>query len=318
METHYAAHGLALATSFELTGADPLGQRRDNLPVLQLALRDPADLQHAWSGSADPPVWRGRQGDGYELTIERGAGDDVLFTYGNRACFRLHADLRSLDCAPRQSELDWQRVLIGKVIPTISVMRGYEALHAAVLDSPRGLVAIMGPSGAGKSTLAVELLGRGFKFFADDQLTLGRSDHGVWGYPGSRHMNVAEPLPGGVDDRALGATLARFADERWVSVMNTTTRPRPVATLCLLERVPGKRLETRTVSPSPLLLAPYMLGLSNNSARRRSRFSLYADLMESATLTRLTADTNHRPAQLADVLERTLATQAESVGGLAI
>ena len=62
-----------------------------------------------------------------------------------------------LDCAPCDSGLDWQRALISKVIPSISVMLGYEALHAATVESPQGVVAIMAPSGAGKSTLALEL-----------------------------------------------------------------------------------------------------------------------------------------------------------------
>ena len=54
-----------------------------------------------------------------------------------------------------------------------------------------------------------------------------------------------------------------------------------------------------------------MLGLSTAAERQRSRFWLYADLMESAALVRLTAGYEHRPEQLADLLEQALARQPE-------
>ena len=57
-------------------------------------------------------------------------------------------------------------------------MLGHEALHAAALDSPDGVVAIMAPSGAGKSTLALELLRQGWPLFADDVLTLSTAVKG--------------------------------------------------------------------------------------------------------------------------------------------
>jgi hypothetical protein len=58
-----------------------------------------------------------------------------------------------------------------------------------------------------------------------------------------------------------------------------------------------------------------MLGLSTDAGRLRSRFHLFADLLESATLVRLTAGPEHRPEQLADLLELTLARRHESVSG---
>jgi hypothetical protein len=307
METRYAAYGLNLVCSLQLVGMEEVEQVDHALPSLALAVRAPAELDGEWSGAEGPPQWRGRLGDGLDLTIETGVGGDLLFSYGERARFRLHNDMRQLDCAPAHDGLDWQRALIGKVLPAISVMLGYEALHGAVVDSPEGAVAIMAPSGSGKSTLAIELLSRGWPLFADDVLILKDSNGVVRAHAGTPHMNVAAALPGAIDPQELGDTLGILAGERWLTARKTTTQPRPVRMLCLLQRGADLATEARTLTSSPLPLAPYMLGLSTEPARQRSRFSLYADLMESTALVALTADLSRRPAQLADLLEGALA-----------
>jgi hypothetical protein len=315
METLYAAYGLRLASSFPLPGMGSATETCDGLPTITLALRDEAELSHAWRAASGSPEWRGRQGDGRELVIERGSAGDVLFRYGELARFRLDAQMRRLDCAPSGEGLHWQRALIGKVIPSVSVMLGYEGLHAAAVDSPEGVVAIMGASGAGKSTLALELLGRGWPLFADDVLTLSRADDAVVAHPGTPHMNLDESLPAAIDPEMLGETLGMLAGERWLVAHSTARQTRPVRILCLLERGPGHALGIQTLSASPLALAPYMLGLSRDSERERSRFDLYADLTGSATLVSLTAGPEHLPAQLADLLEQALARKPEPIAG---
>lgn len=311
MRTRYVAFGLQLRSSFALAGMTP--GVAPELPSLGLDLTSLQELQLAWGGLSGPPEWRGRLGDGLDLTIERGAAGDLLFTYGDRARFLLDAGERRLDCAPSHTGLDWQRALISKVIPAISVMRGYEALHAAAVDSPEGVVAIMGPSGAGKSTLSIELLGRGRALFADDVLTLEDTVTGVCAHPGTPHMNLAETLPSPVDPQSLGGTLGILDGERWLAAHTMTDHPRPVRILCVLERGPGLPLELHTLPTNPLPLAPYMLGLSTDPERKRSRFRLYADLIESAGLVRLTAGLEHRPEQLADLVEESFARAPEPV-----
>ncbi len=311
METHYAAYGLHLMCSFQLVGMDAVENVEHTLPSLALTLCAPDELDERWSGPNGPPQWRGRLGDGLNLTIETGSDGEVLFSYGDRARFRLHGDMGQLDCAPAHDGLDWQRALIGKVLPAISVMVGYEALHGAVVDSPAGVVVVMAPSGTGKSTLAVELLDRGWPLFADDVLILEDRDGTVRAHPGTPHMNLAQTLPGEIDRQDLGSTLGILAGERWLTAHNTTSRPRPVRMLCLLQRSPELATQARVLTSSPLPLAPYMLGLSTDPARQRSRFSLYADLMESTALVQLTADPERSPAQLADLLEDALAHSPE-------
>lgn len=311
METTYAAYGLKLACSFQLTGMEASAQLDEALPSMTIALRKPAELDHEWSGAAGPPQWRGRLGDGLDMVIEAGVADDLMFVYGDRARFRLHHDMRRLDCAPEHEGLDWQRTLIGKVLPAISVMRGYEGLHGAAIDSPEGVVAIMAPSGSGKSTLALELVARGWPLFADDVLILEDCDGAVRAHPGTAHMNIAENLPDGINPQALGDTLGILAGERWLAARQTTNTPRPLRMLCLLQRSLNLPTQIRTLASSPLVLAPYVLGLSTDAARQRSRFSLYADLMDSTTLVQLTTDLEHGPATLADLLEDALAHRPE-------
>jgi hypothetical protein len=307
MRTRYVAHGLVLHSSFRLPGMNP--DSREGLPALTLELTTVDELESTWSGASGPPAWQGLLGDGRELTIERGMAGEIVFTYADQARFRLDARGQRLECAPRRAALDWQRALLGKVIPSISVMRGYEALHAGVVDSPDGVVAIAGPSGSGKSTLAVELMYRGWPLFADDELTLGRGADAVRAHHGTPHMTVALDVPQSGSCK-LGTLLGVLAGERWLSASNTTNRTRPVRMICLLERRDGLTLGASMLPANPLLLAPYMLGLSTSVKRQRSRFCLYSDLVEVAKLVRLTGDSQSTPGQLADVVERAVADES--------
>ncbi|HTA13198.1 MAG TPA: hypothetical protein VK765_07235 [Solirubrobacteraceae bacterium] len=320
MESLYAAHGLRLSSTFELPGMCPATRASKALPELVLTRVEPRALERAWRCAIVPAEWRGRLGDGREFTIERGAAGDVLFSYGEEARFHLDTRIRRLDCAAEQDGPGWQRALIGKVIPAISVMRGYEGLHAAAVESPAGVVAIMGPSGAGKSTLALELMSRGWPLFADDVLVLSHAYGAVSAHPAGPHMNVSQSLPDGLDAEAVGSTIAALDGELWLAARASTpaAERRPVAMLCLLERGPGLSLGLEALAPSPLPLSPYILGLSSDPKRQRSRFDMFADLVQGATLVRVSAGPGDAPSELAELLERALARQRQpSVGALA-
>lgn len=319
MHARHVAYGLDIRCSFALPGMRTA--EADGLPRLELELVAPVELERAWSGPASPSAWTGRLGDGCELTIERGTGGDVLFTYADRARFRLHPSGERLDCAPLQDGLHWQQALLGRVLPNVAIMRGYEALHASAVESSEGVVAVAAPSGMGKTTLALELLLRGCPLFADDVLTLSEGPGGVWAHPGTPHMNVAErstaPVPGcpAAMVQEIGPTLAILAGERWIAARRTAREARPVRMVCLLQRGPGLPLRGHELPASPLPLAPYMLGLAGDAARERRRFARYADLMSHATLMRLTCDTDDRPADLADLIERALADRPALAAG---
>jgi hypothetical protein len=311
MGNSYSAFGLTLQPSFPLPGMAPSGG--EGLPSLVLDLETPEALRAAWSGSLTSTPWRGRLGDGQELTIERGIDGDLLFAYGERARFRLDAAGSRLECAPRDvARLDWQRVLLSRVIPNVGIAQGHEALHASAVETPLGVVAVAAPSGMGKSTLASELMRRGWPLFADDVLVLGRGRGVVEAQPATPHMNVSAEA---ADPEELGTTLGVIAGERWVAVRTASRRAREVAAVVLLERGPGLALAVRPLPGSPLDLAPYMLGLPDDDGRDAANFALYADLIDSAKLLRLTADTTDSPADLAEAVERALSLNAPFVTG---
>src|SRR6202007_423011 len=115
-----------LRASFPLPGMVAHGDETEELPALTLDLMSSGELENLWSGPDGPPIWRGRLGDGVDLTIEQGAREDLRYAYGDRARLRLDPEREVLACAPLQAGLDWQRALIGKVLASVSVICGYE------------------------------------------------------------------------------------------------------------------------------------------------------------------------------------------------
>jgi hypothetical protein len=305
MRRSYVAYGLRLRSRFALAGMKPGGPQQE-LPELVLDLVAPEQLEQAWDAARGSSLWRGRLGDGAPLALERGPNGDLLFSYGERARFRLLASFGSLQCAPRENGLAWQRVLLGKVLPSVSVLRGREALHAAAVRSPAGVVAILGASGTGKSTLALEFVRRGWSLFADDALALSAEGSVLRAHPGTPHLSVDDREPGSARAGELWSTLARMHGERWLSVRPHGWQPGSVRVLCLLRRHAVAHCDARALPANPLLLAPYMLGLRGDATRQRRRFDLFADLVGSARLWQVRRGAQATAAELADVIEHAL------------
>jgi hypothetical protein len=242
-------------------------------------------------------------GDGEELVIERSGAGERLFSYGRRACFHLDGALGELTCAPAHPGLDWLRTLLAKVLPAVSVMRGYEALHAAAVRGPHGAIALAGPSGIGKTTLAMTLMARGMPLVCDDVLAMSRSGAGVIAHPGTAHVNVAQspvgPVPG-------AATIGVLAGERWATVGPLSEQACPLAAVVLLQRAERLPLNVRRLPASPLALSPYVLGIAPDESRRASRFALYAELAANVPLFQLTASPSDGPEALADEIQAAL------------
>ena len=309
MDKCYSAFGLALRSSFLLPGMTTAEADQASFP-LDLRLQTTAELEKAWSGSVSAQPWSGQLGDGQSLTIAWGTAGDLLIDYSGGARFLLDSSRPSLVCAPQDpAALAWKRVLLGRVLPNVALAFGCEALHAGAIETSFGVVAIAGPSGAGKSSLTAELMRRGCSLFADDVLVLDRRDGAIAAHPGSPHTNLDSGPAGGVAPEELGTVLAEFDSERWIGVRGASRKVSRVAAIALLERGPGLALAAEGVPPSPIALAPHMLGLPDDeSGREASRFALYSDLVESTALLRLTAGPDHGPADLATALQRALDT----------
>ncbi len=296
--TSTVAFGLQLESSFALPGATD--REVPGLPALRIELMTLDGLDVLWPGPWREQ-WRGHLGDGHDLLLERAESGEQRFSYGDRARFVLCEQGERLVCAPAAPGLDWQRTLLGKVVPAVSVMRGYEALHAATVQGPGGAVAIAAPSGTGKSTLALELLRRGWPLLSDDVLALSPIPGGALAHPGLAHMNVpgtAEELPPCV--RTIGV----FGGERWVALADAACSASPLAAVVLLSRGPQSTLERR--DPSPLPLAPYMLGVGFDPSRRAQRFELFAQLARSVPIFDLRVGPHEDPASSARRLRAAL------------
>jgi hypothetical protein len=297
-----SAFGLSIDARFPLARLGAPSRAAEG-PRLALELSSSQRLAAAWSGPASDHPWRGRLGDGEELTIARGLADDLLFGYGEHARFRLASDRSLLECAPADPEAAaWRRVLLTRVLPNVAIAAGLEALHASAVATAQGVIALAAVSGSGKSTLALELLRRGGALLADDTVLLARSGGGVDAHAAGPFMN----LPLGAEPPAGSEVLGRFGDESWVAVAEPATTPTRLAAIVLLERGVGRPLRTRAARRTPLALAPFMLGLPDEEGREGARFSLYSDLVEGTRLLHLSADLQDRPCDLADNLEETL------------
>jgi hypothetical protein len=150
------------------------------------------------------------------------------------------------------------------------------------------------------------LMRRGWPLLTDDMLALVATAEGVLAYPGTPHMNVATTASEGPASEEIGATLGILEGERWIAAHDTARGARPVYAICLLERSPGLSLDVEVLAPNPLPLAPYMLGLLGDAERERRRFELYADLMGSVMLMRLTCHPTVQAAALVDLIEQAL------------
>lgn len=307
MATHQSAFGLNLRGPLSLPG---LPKAAPGLPELELELVGADRLETNWSGAATPGSWQGTLRDGAELTIRWGRRGDLLFGYGDQAHYLLDPLARRLLCAPAEPHsVSWQRVLLGRVLPVVAIARGYEALHAAAVQLPAGVVvAVVGASGAGKSTLAAELVRRGHALVGDDVLSVGRTPNGVVAYPGGAQLSLE---PGNAE--AIGAEiLGEVGGKLWTLAGKPADEPAPVAAIVLLERGEGP-VEVEELSPSPLPLAPFMLGLPDEEGRDGERFVLYADLVESGRLLRLRG--SGPASELAAALERAVEAPAMAAAG---
>jgi HPr Serine kinase C-terminal domain len=306
---HQSAFGLNLLGVLDLPG---LPGPATGLPELELQVVEDAELEGAWSGAATPGSWRGTLRDGAELTIRWGHDGDLRFGYGDNCRYLLDADAERLLCAPvDRGSLAWQRVLLSRVLPVVAIARGYEALHAAAVQTPAGAVAIVGVSGAGKSTLAAELVRRGHPLVGDDVLVVGRDEEGVLVFPGGAYLSLE---PGA--ETAVGVeVLGEFGGKFWAVAAESASEPAPVAAVVLLERGEGP-VEVQELSASPLTLAPFMLGLPDEVGRDGDRFALYADLVEAGRLLRLGGAVEAPVAEFADVLEAALGTLAPAAAGV--
>jgi hypothetical protein len=245
-------------------------------------------------GWAPEPRLIGRQRRGDGSTVFAVAADERegwLLSGAGYGEHLISADGLRLRCAPGGARpQDWQRFLVGQVLPFAAAVKGLELLHASAVVLDRRAVALLGPSGAGKTTLALALCELGAAFLADDVLAL-EAHHGLLlAHPGSPRAAV------GSGD---GERLRRVRGVEW---------PLLLTDLLLIERrAGGPRLPRfeRCEQPAALLSGTFNLMLRDGE--RMSRLLEVAALAARGRVERVHADASLDAETLAEaVCERLL------------
>jgi hypothetical protein len=320
-----AAFGLSLRFETPPPGAweaRPLTE--PSLPSLKIRSSVTAQaIAESWSGFEEIG-WEGVI-DGAPFVVERGVAGDHRFVHGappdqsgapsngTRAVHHLSPDASVLQCAPSHSaEPSWWRVVLDSVLFTVALLQGYEALHAAAVATPDGVIAITAASGGGKSTLLAELLRRGLALMADDVLVLEpRGTETPLAYPAAPLMTVPAVRVPALGEILPPETICSIDEERWIAVP-VHPEPLPLKALVVLDRRPGVEPPGSQVSGiHPSLqkiedpLAPLLgslMSFPHSPERQRTRFELASVLASTTTLWRLTADLSVPPDILADTL----------------
>lgn len=300
----FSAYGLVVQPTFDLPVGNA-GSPGEADVTLRIGDRD--ELSSRWSGPRGGPAWQTMFPGGSHVCLQVGVDGDHLLSYGPHAVFHLSRDAGDLLCVPADQDAPgWRRFLLDTGLHCVSLVRGYEALHASAVSMPEGLIALVAASGAGKTSIAAELVRRGHTLFCDDVLALSRSNGHVLGHASPPLMNL--PLDGPTPGEEVGQVLEEFGEEgsAWVHVKDAGGRPGPLVGIFLLERCEGSRPSLTPDSAGPLRLLPHTLSLGADPGRALSRYGLIRDLVANAPVFRLQADPGHEIGEIADLVSESL------------
>lgn len=297
----YSGFGLSIESDFPLL---PVRVGAVGAPGRSIAIRRSSLERAAAALSASPElVWQ-TSFEGREYRMERGSAGDYRFEWTGRAAFHLTPDARELACGIADREdTGAMRLLLDTVLWSVSLICGYELLHASAISYGNETIAFVAGTGGGKTSLAAELMHRGAELLGDDVLAMSYDDGHVLVHPAPPVMNA--PL-GQRDPHDLGPTLAIIADEAWVNVEAVATTPRRLTAVCVLDRQDSG---TPRLAPHPggvLALLPHAFGFPGARTRLGRQFEILSDLVADTPVLSLSAAASCTPAELADVVEREL------------
>ena len=285
----FEAYGLRVRSTFDL----PIVERPvDGSPApyqqvdVTMSLADENEIVGCWSDANGVPSWQTTYPSHCHVRLDRGQAGDHLLTFGRKASFHLDRAGRSLLCSSAEPDSrEWQRFLLDTVLYCVSLIRGFEALHASAVCIDGSVGAFVGASGAGKSVLAGELVRRGHDLIADDVLALSHSDREVLAHPSPPLMTlpsadtaleeVGDPLTAQPEQGTSVVRVRRFA-----------TAARAPAKVFILDRQSGSALQPLRETAHGRLL-PHMLSLDRRPERALSRFALLDRLVAETPVFRL-------------------------------
>jgi hypothetical protein len=309
----YSGFGMSIESNFPLL---PVRVGAVGAPAQPVSIRRASpEAAAALLSTAPELVWQ-TSFDGLPYTMERGAAGDYRFDWTGRAVFHLTSDAHELTCG--LADRDDQgaiRLLLDTVLWSISLICGYELLHASAISYGDEAIAFVAGTGGGKTSLAAELLRRGAELLSDDVLAMSYDDGHVLVHPAPPVMNL--PLAGsGPDPHELGQTLAILGEEAWINVDTVASTPRRLTAVCVLDRQDSGSPRLRAHPGGVLALLPHAFGFPGSRARLGRQFEILSDLVADTPVLSLSAAASCTPAEIADVVEREL-TAPPLIAGLA-
>ena len=305
------AYGLRVRSSFDLAIIDhPVAGSPEAYEEVDLTMRlaDAEEIGGRWSDTNGVPSWQTTFPSHRHVRLDRGEAGDHLLTFGRQARFHLDRDGRILLCASAEPDSrGWQRFLLDTVLYCVSLIRGFEALHASAVCLDGSIAAFVGASGSGKSALAGELVRRGHSFFADDVLALSHAGREVLAHAAPPLMT----LPGsGAAIEAIGDPLTAHPEQgtSLVRVRRVADGARPATKIFILDRQAQAALQPLRETAHGRLL-PHMLSLDRRPARALSRFALLDGLVAETPVFRLCVGHDDL-AEAASIVEEELRTDA--------
>lgn len=260
------AFGLEIDASFPVPGLPAAAGETDARPT-RVDLVAAEEIDGDWPAGDAERVLEERFDDGEHepartIDVHPVAGYRLFARHFGLA--RISPDGARVVCAPPgPAGWEWQRFLVGRILPWAAVLRGYEAFHASAVAVGGRAVAFAGRSGAGKTSLALRLVAHGAEFLTDDVLVVDHSGEELRAHPGEAIASVRaaerEAIP--ADEWARLGTVLGVSGKTYVELPRPAG-PRPLAALYFLRRDDGVAIEPlATLDPRRLLASTFVFGV---------------------------------------------------------
>jgi hypothetical protein len=263
---HARAFGLEIDASFPVPGV-PRGTGEGAGPATRVDLVPEAEIDRDWPAGEAERVLEEHFDDGEDeaaRTIDSHPAAGYRLYARHFGLARISPDGARVLCAPPGPVgWDWQRFLVGRILPWAAVLRGFEAFHASAVTLGGRAVAFVGPTGAGKTSLALRLVAGGAEFLTDDVLAVDRSAGEPRAHPGAA---IASVRPAERDAISAGAwdglgTVLGHSGKTYLELRRAGA-PRPLAAIYFLRRGDGPAIERiERLDPRLLLASTFVLGV---------------------------------------------------------
>jgi hypothetical protein len=260
------AFGLAIDSSFAAPGLAPL-TGSPNLPATTVDLVPEAAIDDGWPAEGVERVlgetFDGEAVPARTIDVHPEAGYRLYARHFGLA--RISPDGARVLCAPPgPAEWDWQRFLVGRVLPWAAVLRGYEVFHASAVATGGRVAAFVGETGMGKTSLALRLVADGAGFVSDDVLAVETGPGGsVLAHAGAGIACVRpaerEAIPAATWGR-LGTVLGHSG--KTYMAVSVADGPLPLGAVYFLRAGGEEAIEPLpSVDPRLLLASTFVLGV---------------------------------------------------------